>query len=282
MHDSVSGGNASAKFASVRESAARSRIAAARNRALDRNAGIEKFANRMFSGTTYALWRRGELMTLAVSGGLTLDAGSGRGGWASIITRRGRRESVDIAPRGDEQVTWTADLQHMPQVPTDRYDGVVCHQVLEHLPDPTAAVAEIHRVLKPGGMAVISVPHLSRQHELPHDFQRYTPAGLQHLVESEGLELLELAHYGGLACFVHHQLATLGCALFSILPIIGTRLFAAINAPFSVLAHFFDAWTDRSGLLANGVIAIVRKPCDRAAGTKPDAEGDTTMGTASR
>ena len=251
---------ASSDFGSVRDRSARSRIAAARNTALDRDPRIESFANRMFSGTTYALWRAGLEPSLMVAQGLTLDAGSGRGSWTGIITRNATRECVDIAPRGDEKVTWTADLQDMPQVPTARYDGVVCHQVLEHIPRPADALAEMHRVLKPAGMAVISVPHLSRQHELPYDYARFTPAGLRCLVHGAGFEVVELSHYGGLACFIHHQLATIGSALLGAIPFIGPSLFAAINAPITYCARLFDAVIDKHGLLANGVIAVVRKP----------------------
>jgi ubiquinone/menaquinone biosynthesis C-methylase UbiE len=39
------------------------------------------------------------------------------------------------------------------------FDRVYCSEVLEHLVDPGAAVAEIRRVLKPGGVAVLSVPN---------------------------------------------------------------------------------------------------------------------------
>lgn len=38
------------------------------------------------------------------------------------------------------------------------FDKVVCSEVLEHIPDYMAALAEIHRVLKPGGKLAISVP----------------------------------------------------------------------------------------------------------------------------
>jgi len=38
-------------------------------------------------------------------------------------------------------------------------DAVLSTQVLEHIPDDNAAVAEMHRILKPGGSAAISVPH---------------------------------------------------------------------------------------------------------------------------
>ncbi|MEP3050495.1 MAG: class I SAM-dependent methyltransferase [Erythrobacter sp.] len=235
------------------------RLADARNTSLDRDARMEAFANRLFSGTTYALWRGSEAITERAAQGLTLDAGSGRGGWASVIARNGERESVDIAPRGDEEVTWVADLQDMPQVPTARYDSVVCHQVLEHVPHPHQAIAELLRVMKPGGLAAISVPHLSRLHELPHDYTRFTPNGLKLALEDAGFEVIELNHFGGLACFIHHQLATIGSAIFNVLPF-GGKVFSVLNAPFSYLAQGFDARTDRKGLLANGVIALARKP----------------------
>ncbi|MBI2893473.1 MAG: methyltransferase domain-containing protein [Deltaproteobacteria bacterium] len=39
------------------------------------------------------------------------------------------------------------------------FDRVICSEVLEHLPDPGAAVAEIARVVKPDGVVVLSVPN---------------------------------------------------------------------------------------------------------------------------
>jgi SAM-dependent methyltransferase len=40
-------------------------------------------------------------------------------------------------------------------------DAVVLLDVLEHVADPSAVIAEVHRVLRPGGYVVISVPHAS-------------------------------------------------------------------------------------------------------------------------
>ena len=60
-----------------------------------------------------------------------------------------------------------------PEIPSDRYDIVVCEQVLEHLDDLGGAVATLVRVLRPGGKLVIGVPiflpplHLARKHLVP-------------------------------------------------------------------------------------------------------------------
>lgn len=237
-----------------------SQLRKARQRTLDRSSSAQSFASIYYSGTTYALWRAAEEPTAKASKGLVLDAGSGRGAWQGVIERSGAvRESIDIAPKAAEQVTWVGDLTDMPQVPSRRYDAAVCHQVLEHVADPQAAANELCRVLKAGGALVISVPHLSRQHELPHDYFRFTPGGLQRLLHQAGFEVLSVKTFGGLCTFVHHQFSTLlleSSAIFYPLH----RLCLALNAPLSVLAAAIDRVVDRNGLLANGVIAVARKP----------------------
>jgi SAM-dependent methyltransferase len=52
------------------------------------------------------------------------------------------------------------DLNEPIPFPNDSFDAVICFEVLEHLFQPEAALREIHRVLKPGGLALISVPNV--------------------------------------------------------------------------------------------------------------------------
>ncbi|MFO7369071.1 MAG: methyltransferase domain-containing protein [Bacteroidales bacterium] len=49
------------------------------------------------------------------------------------------------------------DVQHMP-FGNDEFDVVICNHVLEHVPDDRKAMAEIYRVLKQGGYAILQVP----------------------------------------------------------------------------------------------------------------------------
>ncbi|HEX6398461.1 MAG TPA: methyltransferase domain-containing protein, partial [Steroidobacteraceae bacterium] len=187
-------------------------------------------------------------------------AGSGRGTWRKIILGTANAyESIDMAPRGDSRPTWTGDISDMPQVPASRYDTVVCHQVLEHVRFPARAVAEFFRVISPGGTLIVSVPHLSRRHELPHDYQRFTQEGLDALLSDAGFERIEVRHHGGLLSFIHHQTSFIVPGMLLGVPLIGGLAFA-VNAAFSWLFDAMDRLVDRHGLMPLGVVAVARKP----------------------
>lgn len=63
--------------------------------------------------------------------------------------------SADIANRPN--IVLTMDLTAAP-VRSSSVDVVICVHVLEHIEDDCSAIAEIHRILRPGGWALISVP----------------------------------------------------------------------------------------------------------------------------
>ncbi|KFN51267.1 hypothetical protein P873_03100 [Arenimonas composti TR7-09 = DSM 18010] len=71
-------------------------------------------------------------------------------------------------------------------------DGVICLEVLEHVADPARVVAEIARVLRPGGDAWISMPFLYPLHDAPHDYQRYTEFGLRRDLGRAGLGVVAM------------------------------------------------------------------------------------------
>ncbi|MDX6423604.1 MAG: hypothetical protein QOI67_1075 [Gaiellaceae bacterium] len=60
---------------------------------------------------------------------------------------------------------------------------VVCVEVLEHVWDPLRAAQEIHRVLKPGGVAILTSVMFMPIHAHPWDFWRFTPEGFAKLLD---------------------------------------------------------------------------------------------------
>jgi SAM-dependent methyltransferase len=244
-----------------------------REQFIDRHAGVEDWRIRSFSATSYALWQASQRLLAKHCRGRVLDAGAGRGVFMkSILDTASAYESIDLAPRGGRLTTWVGDITDMPEVPGARYDTVVCQQVLEHVPRPWMALAEFHRVLKPGGKVVVSVPHLSRRHELPDDYFRYTQEGLTSLLKDSGFEVLELRPYGGVLSFLHHQTSFLFPGLLTGIPVLGTAALL-LNAPLSWLLAAMDPMIDRASLLPLGVMAVARKP---AAESRRKPEGRAT------
>jgi len=119
------------------------------------------------------------------------DIGGGKSPYyplfAPICDRFTTVDMADALPENEtrpiHQVTGIAE-----DIPLDdgTVDLVLCNQVLEHVSDPEKACEEIYRILKPGGIFIGSVPHVSPIHLEPHDYRRYTQPGLQELLQRSG------------------------------------------------------------------------------------------------
>lgn len=62
-----------------------------------------------------------------------------------------------------------SDITSIP-VEDASFDAVMCIEVLEHLPDPVKALYELNRVLKPGGVLILTAPFCSLTHFSPYHF----------------------------------------------------------------------------------------------------------------
>lgn len=84
----------------------------------------------------------------------------------------------------------------------ETFDLIIAEQVFEHLSSPRAAAQNIRRMLRPGGMFVITTPFLIKFHPCPHDYSRWTKEGMVLFLEENGFVEVHTDSWGNRECLV--------------------------------------------------------------------------------
>jgi SAM-dependent methyltransferase len=123
-----------------------------------------------------------------------------------VLDVGGRRQARGRfrAPAGAAWLRVNIDARERPDVVADAEalplraasaDSVLCLETLEYVAAPERAAAELARVLRAGGRAVVSVPFLHRA-DAASDRHRFTEARLRELLERAGLVIIEVIPQG--------------------------------------------------------------------------------------
>ncbi len=205
--------------------------------------------------------------------GRVLDAGAGDGRYRSLFPHA-KYEAADLGKLDKRygEISYQCDLSSIP-IQDNQYDMVICTQVLEHVPEPKAVLAELHRVLKLRGELWLSAPLFFPEHEIPYDYYRYTQFGASYLLESVGFKIKRIkwleGYYGTLA----YQLKVAAFSLpfapryygRSLLSVIAILVAIILKPVFLGLSIFFSLLDMRyknvsSGHCKNYAIIAVKMP----------------------
>ena len=128
--------------------------------------------------------------------GNVLDFGCGSKPYESLFVNANSYVGVDIEVSGhnhkDSKVDYFYDGKILP-FNDAIFDAIVCFEVFEHVFNIEEVLAEIHRVLKPNGQLLISIPFAWDEHEIPYDFARYTSFGITHILNKNNFEVVKLS-----------------------------------------------------------------------------------------
>ena len=155
------------------------------------------------------IWLEREIAAFAEQlndGAAVLDAGAGDQIYRPLFHRQiysaADFQKVDKPYAKSDYV---CDLSNIP-VEDASFDAVVFSQVMEHLPEPSAVLSELRRVLRPGGVLFFSAPLFYEEHEKPYDFYRYTQFGITYLFEKAGFGVDRLDWLEGYMGTLHYSL----------------------------------------------------------------------------
>ncbi len=115
---------------------------------------------------------------------LVLDVGSGRGDFATLLADM-RHVALEVYPYPETDLV--CDLTQRNPLRPESVDAIVLANVLEHVYDGPALMAQLAQAMKPGAALLVAIPFLLKVHQAPVDYVRLTHFALERLGEENGL-----------------------------------------------------------------------------------------------
>ncbi len=178
--------------------------------------------HELLRGKSYgrAIMNRHLSSELASFQGRILDIGGGASpSYAAYLPESSERIATDVR---DTDGALRMDANDVFPFPDASFDGALALNMLYILEDPAKTLAEIRRVLKPGGRFLASFPFFFPETPEPHDYHRWTAEGVEKLLRQCGYEQITVTACGGPAI----------AFAFALMPGRGSKLIRLIVLPF--------------------------------------------------
>ena len=134
------------------------------------------------------------------SGYRVLDVGAGECPLKTLLCSRGYTyRSLDVQQNTSESIDFVTRIDGAmpPQIQGEgAFDIVLCTEVLEHVADWGSAFENLHDLLKPSGVCIITTPFFYMLHEEPYDYWRPTEYALREFARRSRLSVLEYSRFG--------------------------------------------------------------------------------------
>jgi SAM-dependent methyltransferase len=196
--------------------------------------------------------------------GRVLDFGCGSKPYEGLFTSCQEYVGVDIEKSGhnhaDSKVDYYWDGITLP-FEDACFDTCVSFEVFEHVFEPQIALAEIRRVLRPGGLLLITTPFAYGEHEIPYDFARYTSYGLRHIVAKAGFVVEAVEKIGDEHLAVGQILIDYVSQRVSRVKYLGFSIIALVAVPIIITSKAISAMSrnNEGAKLYLNLLAVARK-----------------------
>jgi SAM-dependent methyltransferase len=193
--------------------------------------------------------------------GRVLDVGCGSKPYKSWFRQVPEYVGLDVFP-GSEVDVVVSPNESWP-LADEYFDVLLSSQVLEHVEHLELTLAEMSRVLKRGGVMVMSFPFLYNEHGAPYDFQRFTAHRAAKLFPD--FEVLLLKRQGGIGSTI--TILFLNWIEMNMNGSFVTRLVKAALLPawllISLVLNFIGLLVDsidRTDACYSNLLLVLRKP----------------------
>ena len=90
----------------------------------------------------------------------------------------------------------SADYTSLADLHGQKFNLLLCIEVLEHVPNPQKFLAELKELILPGGYLIISTPFAARLHYCPADYGRFSEVRLGQVAQDSGWEVKDFFYRG--------------------------------------------------------------------------------------
>jgi len=174
-----------------------------------------------------------------LSGNVIDLGGTGRAEYAGFLKGNFKRLSVNLDKNSNPD--FIADLENKLTFESNKYDGALLINVLEHIYHAHQLISETYRILKPGGTVVVTIPYIMAIHPSPRDYYRFSEDALRSMFGEAGFSHIAIKPIGSGVFIARHMLLS---------RLIPNKLQLITEYPTRMLSQLLDKiWTATAHLL---------------------------------